>query len=310
MIKIKEIETYKNYGRVLSLSNGKIEAYITIDIGPRIIRFGFVDGQNIMQDDRESFGVLSDNVYEKYFGIGKGWENLGGHRIWASPEAYPKTLYPDLDPVKYEIIDNGAIFTPPAEVENGIQKQLVVTMSEHSANMHVNMRIINCSDNNKTYSVWGITVCEKGGKLIIPTNTNDTGRLPNRVMSVWPYTDLSDDRITFTKNYVTITQKTPKDPLKLAFDLNGGSAYYVLGEDVFVKSYKTLHPDAVYPDGGCSFETYTNSDFIEVESLGELKEVKPLEALELCENWSLIKLDNATEITDEESIDLLLKKIK
>ena len=46
MIKIEELESYKNYGRVLSLSNGVISAYVTLDVGPRIIRFGYLDGQN------------------------------------------------------------------------------------------------------------------------------------------------------------------------------------------------------------------------------------------------------------------------
>ena len=35
--------------------------------------------------------------------------------------------------------------------------------------------------------------------------------------------------------------------------------------------YETLHPTAKYPDGGVSFETYTNNIMLEFETLGELK---------------------------------------
>ena len=36
---IKELE-FENYGNCLSVSNGMIEAVVTIDVGPRIIYFG------------------------------------------------------------------------------------------------------------------------------------------------------------------------------------------------------------------------------------------------------------------------------
>ena len=56
----KKIKDYKNYGKVLSLSNGVIEALVTVDVGPRIIRFGFVDGQNIMCDNRSVMAPKED----------------------------------------------------------------------------------------------------------------------------------------------------------------------------------------------------------------------------------------------------------
>ena len=95
MIKIEELESYKNYGRVLSLSNGVISAYVTLYVGPRIIRFGYLDGQNFMNDDTSNFEPKTDEKYEALFGKGKAWNNFGGHRIWLSPESYPETYYPD-----------------------------------------------------------------------------------------------------------------------------------------------------------------------------------------------------------------------
>ncbi|MBQ8267448.1 MAG: hypothetical protein IJZ21_03595, partial [Clostridia bacterium] len=95
-----ELKDYLDYGKVLSLSNGVIEAYVTIDVGPRIIRFGFVGGQNIMCDNRAAGTPKDDAEFENFFGKGKKWEILGGHRIWTSPESYPASYYPDLQPVK------------------------------------------------------------------------------------------------------------------------------------------------------------------------------------------------------------------
>ena len=174
-----EVKEYLDYGKVLALSNGTVEAFITIDVGPRIIRFGFVNGQNIMCDNRNVISPKDDKEFEDFFGKGKKWEILGGHRIWTSPESYPKSYYPDLDPVKYEIIENGAIFTPKPEIENGMQKQLEVKMNPDSADMQVTMRVTNIAPVAQEFSIWGLTVSACHGTLVIPTNTNDTGLLAN-----------------------------------------------------------------------------------------------------------------------------------
>lgn len=310
MLKITEIEEFKDYGKCLSISNGVIEAYVTLDIGPRIIKFGYIDGQNIMCSNRKAFGAKDDKEFTDYFGENRAWENLGGHRIWISPEAYPETYYPDMEPVKYEVTDNGVVFTPNPETENGVQKTLTVHMDGDDANMQVTMQVKNIGKTAKTFAVWGLSVCDKGGTLIIPMNTNDTGLLANRIISVWPYTNMNDNRIYWGDKYVTLRQdENAKKPIKLGFDLNCGTAYYVLGEDIFIKKYDTLHPNAAYPDGGCSFETYTNNAMIEVESLGELKTVKPGETSFNTESWSLIKKPFEVDLRNDASIDNLLSEI-
>lgn len=305
-----EIKNYLDYGKVLAITNDVIEAYITVDIGPRIIRFGYVGGQNIMCDNRNAFEPKEDKTFQDFFGKGKKWENLGGHRIWVSPESYPETYYPDLEPVKYEITESGAVFTPQAERENGIAKQLEIKMDPDDANMYITMRVTNISNASKEFSIWGLTVSAVNGMLVIPMNDNDTGLLANRNISVWPYTNLADNRLHFGKHYVTLLQDTnAPEPLKLGFDLNDAETYYFLGEDIFRKVYPTYHPHEKYPDNNCSFETYTCSDFTEVESLSPLKTVKAGETVSLTEHWSLHKKPCDVDFNDDTSIDNLLNKL-
>ena len=45
---ITEIVSYKKFGRCLRISNGKLEAYITVDVGPRLIKFNCVGMENMM----------------------------------------------------------------------------------------------------------------------------------------------------------------------------------------------------------------------------------------------------------------------
>ena len=310
MVTVKEISSFKDYGRCVSISNGVIEAYVTVDLGPRIIKFGFVDGQNLMQSNRKEFGNKTDEKFTQFFGEGKAWENFGGHRIWLSPEAYPDTYYPDCDTVKYTTTETGAVFMPKPETENGVAKTLEIKMDPDDTNMQVIMKVKNISNENKKFAIWGLTVSEKNGTVIIPMNTNNTGLLHNRSVSVWPYTDMSDERIYWGKRYVTVKHNPDaQNPLKLGFDLNDGTVYYVLGDDVFCKKYDTRHPDAEYPDAGCSFETYSCAVFTEVESLGELKTVKPDEVSTHIESWSLCKKNIDIDFRNDDSIDNLLKSI-
>lgn len=310
MIKVKNAGTYKDYGKVLSVSNGTVEALVTTDLGPRVIFYGFIGGQNFMNDNRPYFGTKTDEAYEKHFGKGTFWENLGGHRIWISPESYPETYNPDNYSVDYEITQSGAVFKPRAEIANGVKKELEIVMSDSGTDMQVIMRVTNISNEDKNFAIWGLSVSATGGTAIIPMNTNDTGLLSNRIISVWPYTDLSDDRIYYGKKYITLRQDTAKtSPIKLGFDLNCGKIHYVLGDEVFTKSYETLHPTAKYPDGGCSFETYDCGGFIELESLGELRTVKPNETSVLTENWSITKKPCEVDFRNDVSIENFCSKL-
>ncbi len=314
MMNIKEIENYKDFGKVIALDNGVVEAYVTVDVGPRIIRFGFVGGQNFMQDDRTALGGLTDQVFEDYFGAGKKWENLGGHRIWLSPESYPETYYPDLDPVEYRVEPDGKTvsFFAPFEHENSVFKEMLVTLPEDKENaLLVTMRVTNIGDKPLRFAIWGLTVSAQGGTEIIPMNTDNTGLLSNRTIMAWPYTDMGDPRVTWRNKYVTLRQDpTATTPFKLGFDLKGGKVHYVLKGEVFTKFHMTHHPHATYPDNGCSFETYTNPNFIEIESLSPLCDVAPGSRSELTELWMLQKspVENPDLSTDE-AIDSFLNSL-
>ena len=114
----------------------------------------------------------------------------------------------------------------------------------------------------------------------------------------------------FGKKYVTLHQDTNIcQPFKLGFGLNDANAYYCLGDDIFHKSYETHHETEIYPDNGCSFETFTNNGFIEVESLSPLKSVKCDETIFLTERWSMHKKPCDVEFNNDESIDECLGKL-
>ena len=88
---------------------------------------------------------------------------------------------------------------------------------------------------------------------------------PTNPLVMWAFTDLSDPRWTFTKKYMML-QQDPKrsDPQKLGHFNPKTWAGYFLGK-MFLKRYDA-DPSRTYPDFGCSYETFTNDDFLEIET--------------------------------------------
>jgi hypothetical protein len=59
--------------------------------------------------------------------------------------------------------------------------------------------------------------------------------------------------------------------------------------EAFLKQYQA-DPTKTYPDFGCSFETFTNADFLEVETVGPMTKLPPGQSVSQVENWSLHKV--------------------
>ena len=309
MINYKTVENYKNYGKCLSISNGVIEALVTIDLGPRIISFSFVGGKNVMQDNRDAFAPVDGEAFDKHYYKGAKWENYGGHRLWTSPESLPETYYPDCQSVDYEISGNTVVFTPPQQIENGLALSFEITMEENSNQMTVLHKGKNISDVSKEFALWALSVMTTGGVEIIPLNTKDTGLLPNRRVVLWPYSKALDNRFYLGEKYITLKQDINATcPFKLGTDCEAGVGYYSLDDVVFCKKYNH-DTSAFYPDGGVSYETYTNESFLEFETLGALKTVAPDEVVTHEEIFALYQKPCDFDPRNEESIDSFIAKL-
>lgn len=309
MVTIKEVECFKDYGKCLSIDNGIICALVTLDVGPRIISFSFINGTNVMFSDRKALALNDGKEFDEFYYKGAAFENFGGHRIWLSPESLPETYYPDCNPVKYVINGNVVTLTPPPQKENGMALQLELTMHDKKPEMQVKQIAKNISDTEKEYALWALTVMDQGGVEIIPQNTLDTGLLANRRIVLWPYASINDDRFTLGDEYLTLKQQPGAErAFKIGVDCNAGIGYYVLNDVVFSKKY-SHNIDGVYPDGGCSYETYTNGVFLEFETLGELKRIAPNNSIEHTELFTLQKKPCELDPKDMQSVKNFVNKL-
>lgn len=281
-VKISEKE-YKSYGKCVFIENDAAELAVTLEFGPRVIYFARKGRENVMLED------LEDQFTEEVEGYGT-WHNRGGHRLWVAPELMPETYYPDNNPVAYKAEGDTVTFTPPATPMDK-QLEMVLKLDAEKAVVEVTQRITNVGDKKADFALWSITGLCAGGTAVIPMCTRKAGFLPNRVMSLWDYSDIADPRFKLTNEYARIRQdKFMPGPFKAGFNVEDGFAAYAVNEQIFVKCFGD-YEFVEYPDYSCNFEMYTNYKFLECEILGEKRKYQPGETTEVKETWHL--LDNA-----------------
>jgi hypothetical protein len=300
-VKIEKLN-YKGWPNSYRVSNGEVELVITGDIGPRIMRYGFPGGQNLFKEFPETLGKSGEAA----------WQLRGGHRIWVAPEDPVKTYAPDNSPVKVEVLGEVIQATEPVEKLTGLEKQITVKMSSTGTGVEVMHRMKNTSKATLELAPWALTMMAQGGTGIHgfpPRGKHPEVLAPTNPLVMWAFTDLSDKRWQFTKKYLILRQD-PKNaiPQKLgSFNRNTWAAY-VLGMELFIKRYEA-DPSHPYPDFGCSFETFTNADFLELETLGPLTRIKPGGWVEHVERWTLHKSVRIANWTDAELDRVLLPLI-
>ncbi|NJJ41294.1 hypothetical protein [Paenibacillus apii] len=289
---------YGNYGKCVEVTNGTISLVATVEFGPRIIRFGFTGGDNVFFEDTERQFKETGGDFSV---VGGGeWHIYGGHRLWTSPESVPRTIYPDNGPVRWRTAGNGIVLTPDTETWTHVQKEIEVQMNPESGEVTIHHRITNTGAWPVTFAPWALSVMAEGGKAIIPQAKRETLVLPNRVLALWPESQMNDHRVYWGERYILLQQDETAKPFKFGTNNDEGWAAYFNKGQLFIKTYlHNIH--AVYPDYGVSFECYTNHLFLELETLGELKTVAPLETVSHTETWKLIRnaslsLDNENEL--------------
>jgi hypothetical protein len=286
--------SYGGWANCFRIFNAEVELVVTTDVGPRVIRYGFIGGQNVFKEFADQMGRSGEAT----------WQSRGGHRIWIAPEVVPDTYALDNVPccvTLFEPLFDAIEVTAPVEPKTALEKSVRVQLS--ASGVTVTHRIKNCGSKARRVAPWALSMMAPGGVGITkfpPRGTHPEDLPPTNPLVMWAFTDLSDRRWTFTKKYLVLRQD-PKNasPQKLGLFNEKTVAAYLLGSDLFVKRYDA-DPSKAYPDFGASYETFTNGEFLELETLGPLEEVAPGGMVEHVERWSLRKGVTIAEWTDAE----------
>ena len=294
---------YGGWPNCYRLTDGETELVVTTDVGPRVMRYGFVGGQNLFVEIEDQLGKTGE----------EWWAMRGGHRLWAAPEVKPDTYALDNGPVKATVDGAGISLLQAVEPETGLQKEMAVAYDGDG--VVVTHRIANHSKQTKRLAPWALSQMARGGVGIVtfpPRGGHSEQLLPTNPLVMWAYTNFADERWLFTSKYLALRQDAKAhSPQKTGLFNLSTRAAYLLGSDLFVKRYEA---DAakVYPDYHCSFEIFTNGDFWELETLGPLEDLTPGMAVEHVERWSLhrdVRVNDWSEDELERVIGPLLSTI-
>jgi hypothetical protein len=289
-----EKTNFKGWPNSYRITNGEVELIVTGDVGPRVMRYAFVGGKNFFKEFAEALGKSGESA----------WVARGGHRIWAAPEDAVRTYATDNGPIHIEIKDGVLQATEPVEPLTGLEKQIVVRLSPRGTSVEVLHRIKNAGARPLDLAAWALTMMAQGGVGIHgfpPRGKHPEVLYPTNPLVMWAFSNLSDPRWHYTRKYLMLRQD-PKnaEPTKLGSFNKSTWAAYSLDGGLFIKRYDAQDSPKNYPDFGCSFETFTNADFLELETLGPLQNLKPGASLEHVEHWTLHNNIHLHDFTDAE----------
>ncbi len=302
-VQIERID-YRGWANCYRVSNGTVEAVLTGDVGPRVMRFGFVGGQNLFKEFPQQLGKSGE----------ADWQPRGGHRVWIAPEDPVKSYAPDNDAVRIEIQGGVLEATAPVEELTGLEKKIVFKMASSGATVEVIHQIRNAGVNACEIAPWILTMMAQGGAGIHgfpPRGTHPEILAPSNPLVMWAFTNLSDPRWRLLQKYLVLMQDPHNAvPQKLgSFQPDTWGAYLLHGE-LFMKRVAAEGTPAQYPDLGCSFEIFTNADMLELETLGPLTKLDRGTTVTHTERWSLHRGVSVAEFNDAELDRVILPLLK
>jgi hypothetical protein len=285
---IEKVE-YRGWKNNLLLGNGDAEVIVTLDVGPRVVCYRLPGGFNVLKNYDEQMG-----------GVGEAeWQIRGGLRFWLAPEDTTRTYFPDNRPVSYQEVGPSAVrLTPPPETEYGVQKEMTVRLAEKGTRVDVTLRVTNVGSAPTQLAPWAPTVMAPGGVEVIPQppHRNHPGSpknaksaadfAPSQDLILWPFFDFTDSRWSLGSRYLMLRQDPTKGPTKIGLAHRMGWVAYLNRGNLFVKRIPYVE-GATYPDMGTSYQTFSNEDMLEMETVGVLMTLAPGQSAELSESWEL-----------------------
>jgi hypothetical protein len=272
---------YGGWPNCCHVANGLVELIVTTDVGPRLIRFGF-PGENELVEFSADLGRTGGDEFRLY----------GGHRLWHAPESMERTYFPDNSPITLEPVTDCVRVIQSTETTTGIQKEMEIFLSPDLPRLRILHRLRNHNLWAVELSVWALTAMAPGGTAVLPLpprGPHPEHLLPSSTLTLWPYTDLSDARLTWGRKHILLRQDPGQPaPLKIGASVPDGWVAYVRKDHLFVKTFRHVQ-GATYPDFGSSCETYTDGDMLELETLGPLTKIEPGGMVEHVEQWFLWK---------------------
>ncbi len=243
-------------------------------------------GKSNMLAEIENFPPIPTPYGDFYF--------HGGHRLWHSPEAIPRTYIPDTD-VTITDLPDGVILESQTEPGTGIRKRIEILLATDKPSATLTHTLTNDGLWPVELAPWAITQFRLGGTVIMPMplgNIDTAGLLPNRQITLWPYARINDPRLKLDDRFTLFKADAILPPFKMGyFNSHGWLAYWLDGV-LFRKTFE-VQTGSSHPDNNCNAEMYCNDQFVELESLAPLRKLNPNDSVTHVEKWDVFTDTNS-----------------
>lgn len=290
-MQVERLERYKNLGKALKLTEGERQVIIPLEIGPRILHVSLPDMPSVLEDECPLEEKLPNGEMYKFY---------GGHRLWHSPEAFPRSYVADNEPLEsYELLENGVRLVQKQEDWTQMKKEIAFTFESDGS-----MRVVNSITNNGAWpiemAVWALTVGSRDGREVLPIVQRNCGLQTNTGYRSWAYSRLDDGRAHLGQRYIVVdNNRIDETAFKIGYENEYGWIAYFNHDQVFVKKFDFVR-GATYPDKGCNCETYTSYWGVEIESLSPLRILKPGKTATHEERWYVMKSEGLPSYNEDE----------
>ena len=267
-------------GEALAFATKQLELVVTTSVGPRVVSLRSKRGRagNLFIE----FPVNAPRSH--------GYDVRGGHRLWHSPEDIVRTYQPDDDPLAVKPLRHGVALAQPTEPRTGMQKAMKLEFVGERT-----VRVTHALTNHGLWPVetaaWALTMFRPGGYGVLPLlpkGDHAAGDLlPTYSLVPWSYTDLAQPVWELHRDFIGIDVTKAKAAHKLGLTNYAGWSAYWLNGTTFVK-HAAVIAGAIYPDFGCAFETFTNGEMIEFETLSPLVKLAPGGSVLHVEHWTVL----------------------
>jgi len=202
----------------------------------------------------------------------------------------PRTYQPDNTGIGISLINGGLRAAQRVETATGIAKEIEVVLDQGRPRAIVVHRLRNCGLWPVELSPWALTAMAPGGAAVLPlplARRHEDQLTPTHAIVLWAYSDMSDPRWTWGPQHVILRQDPAcSAPQKTGVRGGPGWIAYVANGVLFLKTV-TVHRGASYADLGCAIESFTNSEMLEIETLGPTVVLLPGGVVEHTETWIL-----------------------
>ena len=300
--------SWHGWPQAVKLSNGIVEAVVVPQIG-RVMAFEFTGHPETNPLYENPDWMPAKNRLPK---PGE-WANYGGDKVWPAPQSdWPRLIGHDFPPdpafdglpETVHLLPTGLRLASPTSREFGLHIERTITLRPGRPCLYLTQTLARTAPGaapDRPVAVWDITQVSGDGLFALPlpaltATPNAPFPLGYQSLSSPPVAPPFWRVITVQGRRVLLVRRDPVNSHKAATKARDGWLVHVSAAGIVFAEHSAVAPGGVYPDDNSPGEVYSTagaSNYLEMETLGPLAQVRPGHSLTLQSIWHLSRLPAA-----------------